>query len=69
MPLTFANAGEENTIRKIGGKPEVRKYLENLGFLVGGQVSVIAQISGNVIVKVKDTRVAISREMAQKIMV
>ena len=69
MPLTFANAGEENIIRKIGGKPEVRKYLENLGFLVGGQVSVIAQISGNVIVKVKDTRVAISREMAQKIMV
>ena len=69
MPLTFANAGEENIIRKIGGKPEVRKHLENLGFLVGGQVSVIAEVSGNVIVKVKDTRIAISREMAQKIMV
>ena len=69
MPLTFANAGEENIIRKIGGKPEVRKHLENLGFLAGSQVSVIAQISGNVIVKVKDARVAISREMAQKIMV
>ena len=69
MPLTYANAGEENIIRKIGGKPEVRKHLENLGFLVGGQVSVIAEVSGNVIVKVKDARVAISREMAQKIMI
>lgn len=69
MPLTFANAGEENIIRKIGGKPEVRKHLENLGFLVGSQVSVIARQGGNVIVKVKETRVAISSEMAQKIMV
>ena len=69
MPLTFANAGEERIIRKIGGKPEVKKHLENLGFVVGGHVSVIAQMNGNVIVKVKESHVAISREMAQKIMV
>jgi ferrous iron transport protein A len=69
MPLTFANAGEENIIKKIGGKPEVKKHLENLGFVVGGRVSVITQNNGNVIVNVKEARIAISREMAQKIMV
>lgn len=69
MPLTFANAGEENVIKRIGGKPEVKKHLENLGFVVGGMVSVITQTNGNVIVKVKEARVAISSEMAQKIMV
>lgn len=69
MPLTFANAGEENMIKKIGGGPDVKKHLENLGFVVGGQVSVITQTNGNVIVKVKESRVAISCEMAQKIMV
>jgi ferrous iron transport protein A len=56
-------------IRKIGGSPEVRKHLENLGFVVGGSVSVISTIGGNLIVKVKEARVAISKEMAQKIMV
>ena len=69
MPLTLANIGEENIIRKIGGKPEVRQHLENLGFVVGGNVSVINTIGGNLIVNVKEARVAISREMAQKIMV
>ena len=69
MPLTLANIGEENIIRKIGGKPEVRQQLENLGFVVGGNVSVINTIGGNLIVNVKEARVAISREMAQKIMV
>ena len=59
MPLTLANIGEENIIRKIGGKPEVKKHLENLGFVAGG----------NVTVNVKEARVAISEEMAQKIMV
>lgn len=69
MPLTFADSGEKYVIRKIGGRPEVKKHLENLGFVVGTGVSVINTIGGNVIVKVKEARVAISREMAQKIMV
>lgn len=69
MPLTLANPGEENIIRKVGGKPEVKKHLENLGFVAGGNVTVISTIGGNVIVNVKEARVAISREMAQKIMI
>lgn len=69
MPLTFAGAGEEYVIKRIGGRPEVRKHLESLGFVVGTGVSVINTIGGNVIVKVKEARVAISQEMAQKIMI
>ncbi|MBQ3169565.1 MAG: ferrous iron transport protein A [Clostridia bacterium] len=69
MPLTFADAGEEHIVRKISGKPEVKKHLENLGFVAGSEVIVMNVIGGNVIVKVKEARVAISREMAQKIMV
>ena len=60
---------QEKRIKKIGGKPDVKKHLENLGFVVGSQVSVVTRMNGNVIVKVKESRVAISREMAQKIMV
>lgn len=69
MPLTLANIGEENMIKKIGGKPEVKKHLENLGFVAGGNVTIITTLGGNVIVNVKEARVAISREMAQKIMI
>ena len=69
MPLSFATVGEDNIIKRIGGKPEVKKHLENLGFVVGGTVKVIATHGGNVIVNVKETRVAISEEMAQKIMI
>ena len=69
MPLTLANIGEENTIKKIGGKPEIKKHLENLGFVAGSNVTIINTLGGNVIVNVKDSRVAISKEMAQKIMV
>ncbi|MCI8323738.1 MAG: ferrous iron transport protein A [Lachnospiraceae bacterium] len=69
MPLTLAEVGEENIIRKIGGKQEVKAHLENLGFVVGGVVTVVSAIGGNVIVNVKDSRVAVSKEMAQKIMV
>ena len=68
MPLTLMSPGEDAIIQRIGGKPEVRQHLENLG-LVGGNVSVINTIGGNLIVNVKEARVAISREMAQKIMV
>lgn len=69
MPLTFADIGEENMIKKVGGNAETRKFLENLGFIAGGTVTVISEISGNVIVNVKDSRVAVSKEMASKIMV
>lgn len=69
MPLTFADVGEENIIKKIGGKPEIKKHLENLGFVAGGAVTVISSMGGNIIVNVKETRVAISKEMAQKIMI
>ncbi|MBR6311967.1 MAG: ferrous iron transport protein A [Oscillospiraceae bacterium] len=69
MPLALASVGEENVIRKLGGSPEVRKHLENLGFVVGGTVTVITSMSGNVIVKVKEARVAISEEMARRIMI
>ena len=69
MPLTFAAVGEENTIVKISGKPEVKKHLENLGFVVGGTVKVVSAMGGNLIVNVKEARVGISQEMAQKIMI
>ena len=69
MPLIMANAGEENVIRKVGGSPEKKKHLENLGFVPGSTVTVMNVIGGNLIVKVKESRVAISKEMAVKIMV
>ena len=69
MPLTLAAVGEENIIKRIWGKQEVKAHLENLGFVVGGAVTVINTIGGNVIVNVKETRIAISKEMAQRIMI
>jgi ferrous iron transport protein A len=69
MPLTMARAGEKNTIVKIGGKEEVRRFLESLGFVAGSIVSVVSEMNGNVIVNVKGSRVAISKEMANKIMI
>ncbi|MDW2796030.1 FeoA family protein [Clostridium boliviensis] len=69
MPLTMVKAGEPNVIRKIGGKEETRRFLENLGFVTGGVVTVVSEISGNMIVNVKDSRVAIGKDMANKIMV
>jgi ferrous iron transport protein A len=69
MPLTMVKAGEPNIIRKIGGKEETRRFLENLGFVTGGIVTVVSEIGGNMIVNVKDSRVAIGKDMAIKIMV
>lgn len=69
MPLTMAKAGEKNTIKKIGGKEDVRRFLETLGFIVGSDVTVVSENNGNVIVNIKESRVAISKEMANKIMV
>lgn len=67
MPLTFAETGEENVIKRISGNPETKKHLEDLGFVIGSVVKVISKLGGNVIVNVKDTRIAISSEMATKI--
>lgn len=69
MPLTFAAVGEENTIKKVGGSSEVRTHLKNLGFVPGSNVIVVSTIGGNLIVNVKESRVAISKEMANKIMI
>lgn len=69
MPLSLAELDTENTIKKIGGSPELKKHLENLGFVVGGNVTVVAMLGGNVIVKVKEARVAISEEAARRVMI
>ncbi|MCD7859330.1 MAG: ferrous iron transport protein A [Firmicutes bacterium] len=69
MPLSLARPGEENTIQKVGGTPEVKKHLEDLGFVVGGSVSVVSALAGNVIVRVKESRIAIDEQMARKIYV
>ena len=69
MPLSFATEGEENIIKQVSGKAEVRAHLENLGFVAGAAVKVITSMGGNIIVNIKDSRVAISREMAAKIMI
>ena len=69
LPLTMASQGEPMTIKKIGGKQETKKFLETLGFVVGGTVTVVSEINGNMIANVKDSRVAIGKDMANKIMV
>lgn len=69
LPLTLCDKGEENIIKRVGGSPETKKHLEDLGFVVGGTVKLIAENGGNVIVSVKDVRIALSRELAQKITV
>jgi ferrous iron transport protein A len=69
LPLSLAEAETEHTIRKIGGSPELKQHLENLGFTVGGTVTLINTLGENVIVKVKESRVAIGADMARKIMV
>ncbi len=69
MPLTMVKAGETATIRKIGGKEDTRRFLEALGFVAGGAVTVVSEISGSLIVAIKDSRVAVGKEMAGKILV
>lgn len=69
MPLSFANVGEESIIKKISGTPEIRKHLEDLGFVVGATITIINTLGGNVIVNIKESRIAISEEMARKIMI
>ena len=69
MPLTMASIGETNTIRKVGGIEETKRFLENLGFVAGAEITVVSAIGGNVIVNIKDSRVAINQDMARHIMV
>ena len=69
MPLSMVKEGEPNVIKKVGGKEETRRLLENLGFVAGGTVTVVSEVNGNMIVNVKDSRVAIGKDMANKIMV
>ena len=69
MPLTLASIGETNTIRKVGGNEETKRFLENLGFVAGAEITVVSAIGGNVIVNIKDSRVAINQDMARHIMV
>ena len=69
MPLTLATSGMTNTVRKITGKDETRRFLASLGFVEGGTVTVISELGGNLIVNVKDTRIALSRSMASRIMI
>ena len=69
MPLTMLNIGETGEIKRIGGNEETRRFLNNLGFVVGAEVSVVSAIGGNVIVNIKDSRVAINKDMANRIMV
>ncbi len=69
MPLSMVNTGEPYVIKKVGGKDETRRHLENLGFVVGATVTVVSEIQGNIIVNIKDARVAIGKDMAHKIMV
>ncbi|MCR5800320.1 MAG: ferrous iron transport protein A [Lachnospiraceae bacterium] len=69
MPLALADVGKVNTVKKVGGSPEIKKHLENLGFIAGADVTIVTSLGGNVIVNVKESRVAISEEMARRIMV
>lgn len=69
MPLSMVQQGQPNVIKKVGGKEETRRFLENLGFVTGGTVTVVSEINGNMIVNVKDSRVAIGKDMANKILV
>ena len=68
-PLIYGDPGEESTIKKIGGSPEVKRHLENLGFTTGGSVTLISLVGGNVIVKVKEARIALDEELARKVMI
>ena len=69
MPLTMATCGEPNTVERVGGKEETKKFLENLGFVAGSEVTVVSTVSGNLIVNVKDSRIALGKDMATKILV
>ena len=68
MPLSMAEIGEKKRVIKVGGKDEVRRFLQNLGFVEGAEITVVSELSGNMIINVKDTRIAIDKSMANRIM-
>ena len=69
MPLTMAKKGEENTIKRVGGREDTRRFLEKLGFVAGSQVTVVSDVGGNMIVNIKDSRIALGKDMANKILI
>ncbi|MBR4461456.1 MAG: ferrous iron transport protein A [Erysipelotrichaceae bacterium] len=69
IPLTYADPGEKNVILKISGKPEIKKHLEDMGFVTGALITVVSAVNGNLIVNVKDTKVALDKELANRIMI
>ena len=69
LPLTYANVNEMNVIRKVGGNPEIKKHLEDMGFVAGAVITVVSAINGNLIVNVKDSKVALDKQLAGKIMI
>jgi len=69
MPLALARTGEEHTIKKVGGKPEVKQHLKDLGFVEGSNITVVNELAGSLIIEVKNVRVALNRDMANKIMI
>ena len=69
MPLVLANVGEPQIVKRIGGNPETKRHLEDLGFTVGGEVCIVTTLGGNVIVSIKNSRIAVNAEMARHIMI
>ena len=69
IPLTYADPGEANVIMKISGKPEIKKHLEDMGFVTGALITVVSSVNGNLVVNVKDTKVALDKELANRIMI
>ena len=69
LPLTYAQINEENVIKKVGGKPDMKKHLEDMGFVTGAIIKVISEVNGNLIVNVKDSKIALDKQLASKIMI
>ncbi len=69
MPLSFAEKGKDYEIKKVGGNQETKKHLEDLGFVSGSKVTIVSDVSGNLIVNIKESRIAINRDLANKIYV
>ena len=69
LPLSYAEVNEPNVIKKVTGNPEMKKHLEDMGFVTGAVVSVVSTVSGNLIVNIKDTKVALDKQLAMKIMI
>ncbi len=69
LPLIYAVPNEDNVIKKVGGKPEIKKHLEDMGFVTGAVINVVSTVNGSLIVNIKNTKVALDKELAEKIMI